>query len=223
VGRARVTSGLSRGQYGTNVPWYVGNTIWEIEKAMRVEVAALISLCIGGSLMVSAQNGEHANSAPAEVQSDLATNGASAHTESTFSFIVDAPVHVVGPLFGAHKEEVWAPGWKPRFVWPANPTDQLGMVFTTDVGEKTAVWVNTLFDLPAGRCQYVYVVPEVMVTVITLQWNARGNGTHVTVKYDRSALNATANGVVQQRAEHDAKSGPEWAEQINEYLHHPTK
>ena len=92
------------------------------------------------------------------------------------------------------------------------------MVFTVAHGDYTAVWVSTLFEPRAGHCQYVYVIPDVVVSVIALQWNPQGADTHVTVKYDRTALSAAANPIVHAMAEHDAKAGPEWQEQLQNYL-----
>ena len=168
------------------------------------------------------------------------------HTEKHFEFLANAPMNVVAPLFGAWKEREWAPDWNPKFVWPAppesqsvaqpgadaatrsaNPTsaqpaagaiDRLGMVFTVKHGHAHAAWVNTEFDLAAGRIQYAYMVPDAMVTLITLQLTPEGNRTHVTVEYDRTALDAQLNAHVEQMADADGKAGPEWEQQIDEYL-----
>ena len=92
------------------------------------------------------------------------------------------------------------------------------MVFTVQHGNQKAVWVNTEFNLKDGRVQYVYVVPETLVTVISLQLTVMGNETRVDVGYDRTALNAEENARVQHLAEQDRQAGPEWAMQVNGYL-----
>lgn len=51
------------------------------------------------------------------------------HTEEGFSFIANAPMERVAPLFGAEGERVWAPHWDPEFVYPVPAADQEGMVF----------------------------------------------------------------------------------------------
>jgi hypothetical protein len=66
--------------------------------------------------------------------------------------------------------------------------------------------------------QYVYVIPDVLVTVITLKLRPDGNQTQVEVQYDRTSLSATSDSHVQHLAEQDRKSGPEWEAQINGYL-----
>jgi hypothetical protein len=141
-----------------------------------------------------------------------------AHTEQAFEFRAKAPMQVVAPLFGADKERLWATDWSPDFLWPAVAQDREGMAFTLARGRKTAIWVNTTFDLPGGRVQYVYVIPDTLVTVITLRLTPQENGTLVAVNYLRTALNAKANDLVRQMAAHDSVAGPEWEKQINAYL-----
>src|ERR1700738_4790174 len=110
------------------------------------------------------------------------------HTRAQFDFIADAPLDVAWPLCVDEGDRAWSADWQPMFVWPAAPTDQQGMVFTVAHGDKTAVWVNTCFDRAANRIQYVYVVPDVLVTVITLALRPTGQATRVDVVYERTAL-----------------------------------
>ena len=140
------------------------------------------------------------------------------HTCEHFAFTADAPFDVTWPLFGADKERVWAPGWNPVFVWPVNAIDQEGMVFKVSRGDKTAVWVNTAFDRAAKRIQYVYVLPDVVVAVITLQLAPIAQSTRVAVTYSRTALEVAANDVVREMADQDRAAGREWDLQINTYL-----
>ncbi len=146
-----------------------------------------------------------------------------AHTEAKFEFTANAPMERVAPLMGADRERVWAPGWEPHFVFPKPAVDQQGMVFTVAHGPYRVPWVNTEFDLKAGRVQYVYVIPDTLLTVITIRMTPQVDKTHVAVEYDRTALNAQGNDHVRQLAEHDSKSGPEWQGQINGWLAKETK
>jgi len=85
-----------------------------------------------------------------------------------------------------------------------------------------AVWVNTELNLKDGRVQYVYVIPDVLVTVITLNLKPDGNQTLVEVRYHRTALIPEADAHVQEMAKQDHDAGPEWQTQINQYLEkHP--
>jgi hypothetical protein len=139
----------------------------------------------------------------------------------SFEFIAEAPLDVVAPLFGADRERVWAEAWAPCFVWPSPPADREGMVFTLDHDGRTAVWVNTGFDLAAGRFQYVYVIPERLVTRILIALTPHSHRTGVHVTYERTALAPEANDQVEELAAGDAVAGPEWAAAINGYLVRP--
>ena len=141
-----------------------------------------------------------------------------AHTEEKFAFTAHAPMEQVAPLFGADKERVWAPGWDPHFVHPAPASDDEGMIFTVAHGHSKSVWVNTEFDLKAGRVQYVYVIPDAMVTRIRLKLTPEGNQTRVEIEYDRTALSEEGNEHVQHMAKQDRSSGPDWENQVNGYL-----
>jgi hypothetical protein len=141
-----------------------------------------------------------------------------AHTEEKFAVIARAPMPQVVPLFGADKERVWAPGWDPHFVHPVPASDEEGMVFTAAHSHLRSVWVNTEFDPKAGRIQYVYVIPDAMVTRITLRLMPEGNQTRVQVAYDRTALSEEGDAHVRHMSERDRGSGPDWEKQVNEYL-----
>jgi hypothetical protein len=132
--------------------------------------------------------------------------------------IANAPFEIAWPLFGADKERAWAADWEPIFLWPQKAFDQEGMVFTVRQGERNAVWVNTAFDPIGRRIQYVYVIPELVVTVITLELMPDGHSTAVGVVYERTALAAAANDVVRDMAARDRIAGAEWSRQINAYL-----
>jgi hypothetical protein len=140
------------------------------------------------------------------------------HTREDFSFTARAPLEAAWPLFGAHGERAWAPGWDPHFLWPASPADQEGMVFTVDHAERTAVWINTAFDRASNKIQYVYVIPGLVATVISLRLASRGESTHVAVTYERTALSEPANDLVRDMAERDKSAGEEWNRQIDNHL-----
>jgi hypothetical protein len=140
------------------------------------------------------------------------------HTREQFSLVANAPFEVAWPLFGADRERAWAPDWRPVFLWPEKAFDQEGMVFKIRHGDKNAVWVNTAFDRMSGRIQYVYVIPDVVVTLITLKLMPGGDSTTIDVVYERTALLAKANDIVKQMASRDRVADMEWSRQINSYL-----
>jgi hypothetical protein len=140
------------------------------------------------------------------------------HTSERFSFTASAPMADVFPLLGADRERAWAPDWNPRFLWPATPDDRASMVFQVTRPQGTSTWVNTAFDPDAGLAQYVYVLPDVVATLITVQLLPQGAATEVRVHYERTSLTAEADAVVRDMATQDRAAGPEWARQINDYL-----
>jgi hypothetical protein len=142
------------------------------------------------------------------------------HTEEKFAFTANSPMSEVAPLFGAEKERVWAPNWNPQFVHPLPAADEEGMVFSVAHDHLRSVWVNTVFDEKNGRIQYVYVIPDALATVITLQLTPQSDGmaTLVEVQYDRTALSAEADEHVRLLADGDRRSGLEWEKQVNDYL-----
>jgi hypothetical protein len=96
------------------------------------------------------------------------------HVRNEFAFTVRAHCGIVAPLFGAHKERVWAgEEWNPNFVHPNPPEDKCGGVFTVEGHDYTSTWINTSFDLELGHIQYVYFVPDCMVTLIDIHLESR--------------------------------------------------
>ena len=136
-----------------------------------------------------------------------------------FSFRLHAPAAQVAPLFGAQAERAWAgPDWQPTFLFPQPPADVEGAVFTLAHGARTATWVNTRFDLKAGRMEYVYVIPEVMTAAIAVALRpVSTDETIVEVTYRRTALDRQANDAVVAMGARDAASGPEWKAQIEAF------
>jgi hypothetical protein len=179
----------------------------------------LLGLTCGVGLALLPRAAAHLHAAARALHGGQTASGASrAHTEEKFAFTANAPIAQVAPLFGADKERVWAPHWDPQFVYPLPAADREGMVFTVAHDHLHAAWVNTAFDLKNGRVQYVYMIPDLLVTVITLNLKPEANQTHVEVEYDRTALSPEADDHVRHMAKQDRESGPEWEKQINTYL-----
>jgi hypothetical protein len=173
----------------------------------RVLIVILVALCIGVALLAFHLRQRNAPG--------------SAHERSQFDFVARAPYAQVFPLFGAEKERVWAgKEWDPSFVYPKPAADVEGAVFTVKHGHTTiAPWVNTAFDPQSGHVQYVYMIPETLTTLIDIHITPQDpQNTKVNVVYERTALTAGGDERVRRMAEHDRRSGAEWAEQINGYL-----
>lgn len=163
---------------------------------------------LGGHL----QNAIDGHGSPAAVAKERV------HTEERFSFVAFGSLERVAPLFGAEKERLWSKDWNPAFIYPTPASDLRGMVFEVEHGQHRSVWVNTEFNLKEGRVQYVYVIPDALVTVIGLRLTPEENTTRVEVEYDRTALSPEADSHVRHMAEGDRNSRAKWEESVNGYL-----
>jgi len=148
------------------------------------------------------------------------SSGPPYHVRTEFEFTVRAPYNIAAPLFGPEGERVWATdSWNPHFVYPQPARDVEGAVFRVSHGHHHSIWVNTAFDLEHGHIQYVYMIPEMVVTVIDLSLSKpSAESTHVRVAYERTALNTDVNEHVREFGEADRKNGKVWGEDIERYL-----
>jgi hypothetical protein len=133
------------------------------------------------------------------------------HVITSFHFEVHAPFSRVALLFGPESEKAWAgEDWQPEFLYPLPAKDTQGAVFTVAHGPKS-IWVNTVYDVPSGKMQYVAIIPDIVATVIDVRLiSISSSQTAVDVTYTRTALDPQANDNVRSLAHHDGKSGPEW-------------
>jgi hypothetical protein len=139
-----------------------------------------------------------------------------AHVSSTFQFTVRAPMARAATLFGPEGERCWAgPRWNPEFLYPQPGKDIEGAVFKVQHGSHESVWVNTLFDLTAGRMQYVAFIPDQLVTTVAVRLTPLdAASTQVEVSYARTAVDPAANGKVEAMGKIDRESGPQWQQAI---------
>lgn len=151
-----------------------------------------------------------------------------AHVTNTFHFQVNAPLSQAAPLFGPESERSWAgEHWNPEFLYPQPGSnaasgasrDIQGAVFTIQHGALASVWVNTIFDLSAGRMQYVAVIPDRMVSVVDVRLtSATAATTAVQVTYTRTALDPSLNEEVIAHGNQDRDSAAEWQDAIEASL-----
>ena len=157
---------------------------------------------------------------PALCQSSGPTGEPLFHTSTSFDLVVHAPYAQTAPLFGPNGERAWAgEHWNPEFIHPQPGADVEGAVFTIQHGALKAVWVNTVFDLEAHHFQYVYFLPDIMVTVIDVRFKPMAaDETGVRVVYSRTAITAESNEHVRAMSEGDQSSGREWQKALDDYL-----
>jgi len=142
------------------------------------------------------------------------------HVSNTFHFEVPASMGRVAPLFGPEAERGWAgKHWNPEFLYPRPAKDIQGAVFQVQHGQHTSVWVNTLFDLPGGRMQYVAFIDGVVATTVDVKLTSTDpSHTAVEVTYARTALQPAANDDVRALGNSDRDSGPDWQKGVEKCL-----
>jgi hypothetical protein len=143
-----------------------------------------------------------------------------ARVRNRFDLTVKASYADTTTLFGPSGERAWAgKDWNPQFLYPSPEHDEEGAVFTVQHGSHKSVWVNSIRDIQARHFQYVYFIPDALVTVIDVHFSpVNDSSTRVEVTYTRTALNPEANDHVRALGEKDITSGPEWQESIDHYL-----
>ncbi len=148
-----------------------------------------------------------------------------AHVSNSFRFLVHAPLGRAATLFGPEKERSWAgKHWNPEFLYPQPAKDEQGAVFTVQHGRHKSVWINTLFDLAGGRLQYVYFIPDTLVSTVDVKLTSLdASSTTVEVTYVRTALQIAANDDVRALGDSDRDNGPHWQEAIEAYLRDHSK
>ena len=90
-------------------------------------------------------------------------------------------------LFTPKGEEIWVPGWNPRYVDPPRGETREGMVFST---HDDAVWWTCLLWDPAGEARYLRLTPGVKFARVHVRCAPCGEGaTQVQISYDWHAIN----------------------------------
>ena len=99
----------------------------------------------------------------------------------------------VGPgeafrLFTPEGERLWAKGWDPQYVHPADGAVREGMVFTTGHGGEETVWMVLRHEPHAARVEYLRMTPGSRVGVVRVGCESTPGGCRVTVTYELTAL-----------------------------------
>ena len=131
----------------------------------------------------------------------------------------DAPYPAAAPLFGPEGEAPWAgKHWNPKCFIRSRPRCRRHGLHHSARNDK-AVWVNTLLDTAARHFQYVYFLPEMMVTVIDVRFKMiAADVTGVNVVYTRTAFTPEGNEHVSAMTEDDKTAGKDWEQAINASL-----
>ena len=108
------------------------------------------------------------------------------------AFELPLPRRAAFRLFTARGEELWVPGWEPRFPVPATDDLEIGTVWLTrDDRGRTTTWVVLDCD-PGVRVRYARVADEWTAGTVTVGLVDASEGCRVTVDYDLTALQPDA-------------------------------
>jgi hypothetical protein len=157
---------------------------------------------------------------PALAQSSTPEPAPLLHLTASFNLSVHESYALTAPLFGPQGERLWAgKHWDPQFIHPQPAADVDGAVFTIQHGPIKAVWVNTLLDTEGRHFQYVYFLPDLMVTVIDVRFTVPSPElTEINVTYTRTALTPEGNQHVIAMNDGDKTAGKEWQQALDDYL-----
>jgi len=148
-----------------------------------------------------------------------------AHAEHQFEFEVRAPYEVVFPLFGANGERAWGGSdWNPHFLHGDSSRDFAGAVFQVAHGHGSSTWMTTAFDSTSGHIQYVVFAHSALITLIDIHVARRpGGATRVSVHYEYTAVDPSANATVHEMAEHAPHMRSHWNDAISTALKVPAQ
>lgn len=96
-------------------------------------------------------------------------------------------------LFTATGERRWVPGWSPQFLGIAEPQEP-GLVFVTGDGAERTIWIVLESSRENRRLKYARVTPASRADTVEVRLSACGDGTHVEVEYDLTALSSKTIG-----------------------------
>lgn len=139
----------------------------------------------------------------------------------TASFLVQAPIEKVFPLFGPVREMEWAQGWNPHLIYSETKEVEERMIFETSgkfEEEDKYTWVITQYSPQDHLIEYTVSTPE-RIWFITVKCEALGKETKTTVSYTYTGLTARGNERNKEAlANMYADNLKDWEMAINYYL-----
>ena len=138
------------------------------------------------------------------------------HAIRSHSFDLPMALAEAFALFEPEGERAWAPGWDPRYVYPADGRAQKGMVFVTDAGGEETLWLVLRHEPEAGAVEYARVTPGNRVAIVRVLCEANdARSTRITVSYEYTGLSEAGNEYVRSmNVEHFAGFIESWKELI---------
>jgi len=157
-------------------------------------------------------------------------NFKSQRISATASFIVNANITHVFPLYGAFEERKWAPGWEPELIYPEDEIIEEGTTFRVQPhdqdpnGEGHSLWVVTKYEPDNFLIQYLVSTENRFWTITVASEPAENNTqTKTTVTYTYTGLNEKGNKLNQANLDKMYENDlQDWADLINSHLEEKT-
>ena len=126
----------------------------------------------------------------------------------------------VFPLFTPLGEIDWVPGWKPRFVHPADGTFERDQVFVTgeEEGAELTLWSVVRVDESAREAEYLRITPGSRLGRVAVAVRPEAAGSRVEVMYCLTALLDEAETQLAEFAEGYDAMLLTWQRLTREYL-----
>lgn len=148
----------------------------------------------------------------------------------TASFIVNANIAQVFPLYGAFEERKWAPGWEPNLIYPKKEIIAEGTTFSVKPhgndhgGECASLWIVSKYEPQDYVIQYLVSTQNRFWTItLTSESIENHTKTNTTVTYTFTGLNETGNELNQiDLAKMYENELQDWGGLINSYFERKT-
>lgn len=147
------------------------------------------------------------------------------HVARTHAIRVDAPPEQAFPLFEPVGEKLWAAGWDPEFLHPADGAAREGAVFLTRAaGEPATVWMIARHAPEAGHVAYARITPGIRAVRVDVRCRPDGPGaTLAAVTYEYTALSEAPDPYLDGLDEARYREGIEaWGRAIAHHLRRGT-
>ena len=134
------------------------------------------------------------------------------------AFDLPLPRRAAFRLFTARGEELWVPGWVPRFFTDVADDLEVGTVWRTDddAGRPTT-WI-VLDAEPGSRVRYARVAERWTAGTVTVELADLPDGCRVAVEYDLTAMHPDAAAELARFADGYADYLASWRDAILDHL-----
>jgi hypothetical protein len=125
----------------------------------------------------------------------------------------------VFPLLCPVREADWIAGWDPPLVVTQSGVAERDCVFTTQDGERDAVWYITRHEPEAGFVEMLKITPGLTACRLSIQVRAVDDGSEAEVSYLHTSLGPAGDAFVAAfTPDHYRGIMQAWEARMNHYL-----